>query len=46
MMLLLRNFKLKFLLGPLLSCRLSGDWYCFKFTSERIEPLYPRIPRH
>ena len=29
MMLLLRNSKLKFLVGPLLSCILLGVWYPF-----------------
>lgn len=46
-MLLLGNFKLKFLLGPLLSCILLGGLApCFEFISERIDSLYPRIPRH
>lgn len=46
-MLLLGNFKLKFLLGPFLSCILLGGLApCFEFISERIESLYPGIPRH
>lgn len=46
-MLLLGNFKLKFLLGPFLSCILLGGLApCFEFISERIDSLYPGIPRH